>query len=64
MRDWGVDDVCDWLEHEVGLPQYSDMFRECGITGTTLEIVNGFRALFIPRENVMWFIMVLTGFAA
>ena len=33
---WGIEDVCNWLEKSVNLPQYKSVFSDLAIDGTLL----------------------------
>ena len=35
-ESWGIDEVCNWLEKTVALPQYKSIFTDLAIDGSLL----------------------------
>ncbi|KAI9992172.1 hypothetical protein PInf_017557 [Phytophthora infestans] len=41
VKQWTTDDVLKWLEQDVGLPQYRDVFERNNVDGCTLVLLEG-----------------------
>ncbi|GMF35987.1 unnamed protein product [Phytophthora fragariaefolia] len=41
VKDWNTDQVLQWLEQDVGLPQYREVFERNNVDGCTLVLLEG-----------------------
>ena len=50
-ESWGIDEVCNWLNKTVALPQYKPIFTDLAIDGSLLShILKTIKNPYIPAK--------------